>query len=91
MGFLQLLWTDLDCLVVDLIGIDYAWQGQGIGRNMLLFAAFHGIGDGRSPTQMKVGTQAANIHSVRLYESLGFRLASAKLIMHFHGNTKSQE
>ena len=89
-GFLQLLWTDIDCLVVDLIGLDYAWQGQGIGRSMLLFAALQGIGDGRSPTKIKVGTQAANIYSVRLYESLGFRLASAKLIMHFHGDTKTQ-
>ena len=90
-GFLQLLWTEPGCLVVDLIGLDSAWQGQGIGRDMLLHAALHGTGDGRVPAAMKVGTQAANTPSVRLYESLGFRLTSAQYVMHFHGGAKVQE
>jgi ribosomal protein S18 acetylase RimI-like enzyme len=90
-GFLQLLWSEPGCLVVDLIGLDSAWQGQGIGRDMILYAALHGTGDGRVPSAMKVGTQAANTPSVRLYESLGFRLTSAHYVMHFHGVTKEHE
>ena len=41
-GFLQLLWAETGCLVVDLIGLDSAWQGQGIGRDMILYAVLHG-------------------------------------------------
>lgn len=84
-GFLQLIWSAPDCLVIDLIGVDSAWQGQGIGRDMILYAACHGTGDGRVPAGMMVGTQAANAPSVRLYESLGFRLASAQYVLHYHG------
>lgn len=90
-GFLQLLWTEHDCLVVDLIGLDSAWQRQGIGREMLVYAAVHGTGGGRLPATMRVGTQAANTPSVRLYESLGFRLTAAQYVMHFHGDAKVQE
>lgn len=90
-GFLQLLWTEQGCLVVDLIGLDSAWQGQGIGRDMILYAALYGTGDGRVPAAMSVGTQAANTPSVRLYESLGFRLTSAQYVMHFHGPSKGQQ
>lgn len=90
-GFLQLLWAEPGCLVVDLIGLDSAWQSQGIGRDMILYAALHGTGDGRVPAAMKVGTQAANTPSVRLYESLGFRLTSAQYVMHFHGVAKEHE
>lgn len=82
-GFLQLLWAG-DQLVIDLIGVDKNSQGRGIGRNMILFAARCGIGDGRVPESMMVGTQAANTASVRLYESLGFRLGRAQYVFHFH-------
>lgn len=84
-GFLQLMWAAPDSLVIDLIGVDPAWQGQGIGRDMILYAARYGTGDGRVPAGMTVGTQAANVPSVRLYESLGFRLTLAQYVMHFHG------
>lgn len=84
-GFLQLMWSARDSLVIDLIGVDSAWQRQGIGRDMILYAARYGTGDGRVPAGMTVGTQAANAPSVRLYESLGFRLTSAQYVMHFHG------
>lgn len=90
-GFLQLMWSVQDCLVIDLIGVDSAWQGQGIGRDMILHAARYGTGDGRVPARMMVGTQAANAPSVRLYESLGFRLASAQYVMHFHGVAMDKE
>lgn len=91
-GFLQLLWAPADRrLVIDLIGVDPAWQGQGIGRDMILHAARHGTGDGRIPATMTVGTQACNTPSVRLYESVGFRLRSAQYVLHYHGAAKGKK
>jgi len=87
-GFLQLLRAPQDRLIIDLIGVDPAWQGQGLGREMILHAARHGIGDGGMPAELTVGTQAANTPSVRLYESLGMRLASAQYVAHHHGKVK---
>ena len=84
-GFLQLLRARQDRLVIDLIGVDPALQGQGLGREMILHAARHGIGDDRIPATITVGTQAANIPSVRFYESLGLRLSSAQYVAHHHG------
>lgn len=90
-GFLQLLWASSERLVIDLIGVDPAWQGQGVGRSMILLAAHYGTGDERVPTMMTVGTQAANIPSVRLYESLGFRLRSSHFVLHYHGAARGEE
>jgi ribosomal protein S18 acetylase RimI-like enzyme len=84
-GFLQLLWAG-DRLVIDLIGVAPQLQGRGFGRGMIRYAARYGTGDGRIPAGMLVGTQAANIPSVRLYESLGFRMASAQHVLHHHGS-----
>jgi len=84
-GFLQLLWSSPDHLVIDLIGVEPASQGRGIGREMILYAARHGTGNGRAPSRIAVGTQAANVPSVRLYESLGLRLTAAQYVLHHHG------
>lgn len=85
-GFLQLLWSAPDHLVIDLVGVAPANQGRGIGRDMILYAARYGTGDGRVPSRISVGTQAANAPSVRLYESLGLRLREAQYVLHHHGN-----
>ena len=90
-GFLQLMWAPDRRLVIDLIGIDPAWQGQGLGRDMILHAARHGTGDGRMPATMMVGTQACNTPSVRLYESLGFRLRSAQYVLHYHSAARGKK
>jgi len=88
-GFLQLLWAG-DVLVIDLIGVVPQLQGRGIGSGMIQHAACHGTGDGRIPAKMLVGTQSANAPSVRLYESLGFRMASAQHVLHHHVSTESR-
>ena len=90
-GFLQLMWAPDRRLIIDLIGVDPAWQGQGLGREMILHAARHGTGDGRLPATMMVGTQACNTPSVRLYESLGFRLRSAQYVLHYHGAARGKK
>jgi ribosomal protein S18 acetylase RimI-like enzyme len=83
-GFLQLIWGSGDVLIVDLIGVHPRFQGLGLGKALVLYASKQGTGDGRVPTGIRVGTQAANIPSVRLYESLGLRLRSAQYVLHFH-------
>jgi len=84
-GFLQLLWGQEDTLIIDLIGVAPESQGRGLGRAMICYAAVNGTGDHRRPIKILVGTQAANIPSIRLYESLGFRTRSAKYVLHYHG------
>lgn len=84
-GFLQLLWTGEARLVIDLIAVRAQSARQGLARAMIAFAQANGTGDARRPAGMVVGTQAANAPSVRLYESLGFRLRQAKFVLHHHG------
>jgi ribosomal protein S18 acetylase RimI-like enzyme len=87
-GFLQLLWHR-DRLVIDLIAVASDNQGRGLARAMIRFAAERGTGHARRPAAIAVGTQAANIPSVRLYESLGFRLRSSQYVLHHHGNDQA--
>lgn len=87
-GFLQLLWAKDGRLVIDLIAVDEASRNRGFAAAMIGFTAANGTGDGRGPAGMIVGTQAANIASVRLYESLGFRLRDAQLVLHHHGGRR---
>lgn len=80
-GFLQLLFNENNKeLVIDLIAVDENMRGKGIAAAMIHYAdrAFP------SHQQMVVGTQIANISSVRLYEKLGFRLRSAQYVYHYH-------
>lgn len=85
-GFLQLLWQQPAVLVIDLVGVSPEYQGRGLARQMVSLAASQGIGDGRVPTLLRVGTQVANTRSIRLYESLGLRLAEAQYVLHYHGS-----
>lgn len=80
-GFLQLL-DRPDALVIDLIATDRAHQGRGMGAAMVSFAAAH---CGSAPA-LRVGTQAANIGSLRFYGSLGFRIVSTDYVLHRHGS-----
>lgn len=84
-GFLQLLWHPDDVLTIDLIAVAPSAARSGLARAMIGFAAANGVGDHRRPHGFRVGTQAANVPSVRLYESLGFRLSQAQFVLHHHG------
>ena len=83
-GFTLLMWHAADCLVIDLICVEPAYQGQGIGGAMIGHAWQHGTGDTRRPSRIRVGTQVANTPSIRLYESLGFRLVGSQYVLHLH-------
>ncbi len=90
-GFLQLLWGQEDTLIIDLIGVAPENQGKRLGRAMICHAAMNGTGDHRRPAKILVGTQAANIPSIRLYESLGLRMHSAQYVLHYHGKALGGE
>lgn len=80
-GFLQLLAPRGGPLTIDLIAVDEGLRGKGIARAMVAFACV------RCPESipMRVGTQAANIESIRFYESLGFRVIGSAYVLHALG------
>jgi ribosomal protein S18 acetylase RimI-like enzyme len=84
-GFLQLLRPQPDVFVIDLIAVAPECARRGIASAMINFAWRNGIGDGTRPSSLRVGTQAANIGSCRLYEGLGFRLCASSVVLHHHG------
>lgn len=79
-GFLSVV-ADGDAYVIDLVAVGAAHRGRGLGRALVqaFIARF-----GPAARVLRVGTQAANIASLRLYESLGFRMASSAYAMHRH-------
>ena len=67
--------------VIDLIGVRTDEQGSGVGRALVesfVQRAWPGA------QELEVGTQAANVPSVRLYEACGFRFAEAAYVLHAH-------
>jgi ribosomal protein S18 acetylase RimI-like enzyme len=83
-GFLAAGETRRDGLrarVIDLIAVHPDRQGRGIGRTLVdAFVREHGP----HADLLLVGTQAANIRSLRLYEEQGFRVAETRFVLHFH-------
>ena len=90
-GFVLLLDGAGDDVIVDLIAVDPVFGRRGFARAMIEFASNHGIGDGSKRVNILVGTQAANTPSVNLYETVGFRLAASKFVLHHHGIGASYE
>ena len=82
-GFLQLLVPDASLLVIDLIAVSHEVRGQGLAKAMIAFAC----NCGSRYEKVRVGTQAHNIPSVRLYEGLGFRLVDSAFVLHYHHKT----
>ncbi len=78
-GFILAL-TKKDCVVIDLIAVSPRFQRQGVAVDLV-----QGLASCYPPQTLVVaGTQAANIGSVRFYESQGFRLASSAYVFHYH-------
>jgi dTDP-4-amino-4,6-dideoxy-D-galactose acyltransferase len=67
--------------IIDLIAVDAGSQSRGAGR--ALSRRFIDIWRSRSD-RLRVGTQVANIPAMRLYESLGFRVAASSYVLHAH-------
>ena len=80
-GFLQLMRVDEDVLLVDLIAVASRMQRRGIARLMIGFAFLNCL---KQPVGMRVGTQLSNHGSLRLYESMGFKLSKVVYLLHMH-------
>ena len=78
-GFAQLLVRNQK-LIIDLIAVKKNFQGKGIGVQMLL----HILDLFSVKYSIVVGTQVANIASLRLYQKVGFHISSSSYILHFH-------
>src|SRR2546428_5029083 len=70
-----------DCKVgvVDLVGVDPSYGGRGVGSDLISAALRWFSGKARS---VYVGTQAANLRAVRLYERSRFIHASSEATLH---------
>jgi dTDP-4-amino-4,6-dideoxy-D-galactose acyltransferase len=83
-GFLAVLESKSDSgtdAIIDLVGVDAACQGQGSGRalSMMFVDQWRTRAD-----RLRVGTQISNIPAMRLYESIGFRVAETSYVLHAH-------
>lgn len=79
-GFLLLLKGSSNELIIDLIATGHEYRGKGIAKEMIRFTESR-----LSSCQIiEVGTQLANVTSIGLYESLGFRLKKANYVFHYH-------
>jgi ribosomal protein S18 acetylase RimI-like enzyme len=66
---------------IDLIGVAQAYQGQGVGQALTAFFIDHYR---EQSDFLLVGTQVANLPSIRLYEKCGFSLIKSAYVMHLH-------
>jgi GNAT superfamily N-acetyltransferase len=81
-GFLQSLRAADGAVIIDLIAVSERGRNKGLGRAMIEFAATQCLGHA---TPLVVGTQIANVASLALYDSLGFRVSQASYVLHLHG------
>ena len=79
-GFIQLLWTADQPLIIDLIATDRDYQRRGIAKKMIAFAESNCSGIRR----IRVGTQLSNLPSIGLYEGLGFKIFETRHVFHYH-------
>jgi ribosomal protein S18 acetylase RimI-like enzyme len=78
-GFAQLLGPDNGVLTIDLIGVAEPFRCRGIAGRLI--AAAGAVAGTRT---LRVGTQIANTPSLRLYETLGFRITATHYVLHYH-------
>ncbi len=80
-GFLQLLVPGTERLVIDLVAVAEPFRRRGLAGRMIVFA------ESTYPQaeRIQVGTQIANVPSVRCYEGLGFRLQASAYVLHCYG------
>ena len=67
--------------IIDLIGVHTSSQGRGVGRQLVNHFVHSSTG---RAARVRVGTQAANIPSMRLYEACGFRVVGTTYVLHAH-------
>lgn len=82
-GFLALLVTNEKVGVIDLIGVDKNMQAQGIGKRLVQFHINDAV---KKYSSLLVGTQIANIPSMRLYQNCGYNISNSTYVLHAHVN-----
>jgi ribosomal protein S18 acetylase RimI-like enzyme len=84
-GFLALLVTDgaEKTGVIDLIGVEKNMQGRGIGKRLV---DFHIQDAYQKYSRLIVGTQIANVPSMRLYTNCGYNISNSTYVLHAHVN-----
>lgn len=75
-GFILLV-ENPQATAVDLIAVDPAFQGQGLGMALLSAAE-------RKGRQILAGTQKANSASCRMYQKCGYTADKSESVFHFH-------
>lgn len=75
-GFILLL-EKPEGAVVDLVAVDPAFQGKGVGTALLLGAETKG-------RRISAGTQQANLASCRLYQKCGYKVEKSEWVFHLH-------
>ena len=76
LGFLQII-DQPEYSVIDLIAVAASAQGRGLATAMIA----HAIANGRA-VAWRVGTQIANVPSLRLYERMGFLVTESQYVFH---------
>lgn len=66
---------------IDLVAIAPEFQGRGIGQAVMRFFFRHYA---EACDHFRVGTQVANVPSMRLYEAAGMRIERSQYVLHMH-------
>ena len=69
---------------IELIAVDPAFHGRGIGKALVAEAIRHYQG---KTSEIQVGTQAKNLRAVGLYTRMGFSVLRSELSFHRHAET----
>jgi GNAT superfamily N-acetyltransferase len=88
-GFNLLLWNaDTQTLTIDLIAVDDSARNQGIAKGLIVYAYHYVQAKSAEKTVINyaVGTQIANVPSLRLYQQCGFGVESSQYVLHLHGH-----
>ena len=71
---------------IELIAVDPAFHGRGIGKELVAEAIRHYQG---KTSKIQVGTQAKNLRAIGLYTRMGFSVIRSELSFHRHSEARA--
>ena len=71
---------------IELIAVDPAFHGRGIGKELVAEAIRHYHG---KTSKIQVGTQAKNLRAIGLYTRMGFSVIRSELSFHRHSEARA--
>lgn len=72
--------SEENCATVELIAVDEAYQGKGVGKSLI--KAMESFTFDKVINKIKVGTQVNNIPAVQFYSKIGFKYMNCSSIYH---------